>query len=223
MMISPESYYEYELKGKSEDEIITEIRSLKRKISKLKKTLESPSFCPKVDPSEDVQLYWTKKYLEKAIQALNDIGCVYRPTKAELKAQDFDNNIENIKLIEFVIGSFDSYRPKRVYHFINDRVRCEEDYDGFSFEVEKQDFLAKLRDIHIGEWNKEYSTERYNIIILDGIQWELSICYDNSHKPITIYGDNAYPYNFKDLLWLLGINPSIIEDNVEGDDEMSFT
>ena len=126
---------------------------------------------------------------------------------------------ENIKSIEFVIGSFDSYRPKRVYHFINDRVRCEEDYDGFSFEVEKQDFIDKLRDIHIGEWYKEYSTERYNIIVLDGIQWELSICYDNSHKPITICGDNAYPYNFKDLLWLLGINPSIIADGVEDDDE----
>lgn len=219
MMISPDTFYDEELKNKNAEEIMTVIRSLKKRIAKLKRTLEDPSYISTMDPSEDVQLHWTKKYLEKAIDALGEVGTPYSPTKAELKAQDFDNNIENIKSIEFVIGSFDSYRPKRVYHFINDRVRCEEDYDGFSFEVEKQDFIDKLRDIHIGEWYKEYSTERYNIIVLDGIQWELSICYDNSHKPITICGDNAYPYNFKDLLWLLGINPSIIADGVEDDDE----
>ena len=61
---------------------------LKRKISKLKKTLESPSFCPKVDPSEDVQLYWTKKYLEKimneysSVQELADALQIDRSTLA---------------------------------------------------------------------------------------------------------------------------------------------
>lgn len=222
MMISPETYYEYELKGKNADEIMKAIRSLKKRIAKLKRILENPTYCSTVDPSEDVQLHWTKKYLEKAFMALSECGGTYTPTKAELKAKDFDDNIESIKCIEFIIGSFDSYRPKRMYHFTEDRVRCEEDYDGFSFEIERKDFVEKLRNINIGEWDKEYSTEKYNILILDGIQWELAISYANSHKPTKISGDNAYPYNFKDLLWLLGINPSIIDDTVEEDDEEFF-
>ena len=37
MMISPECYYENELKGKTPEQILTVIRSLKRKIAKLKR------------------------------------------------------------------------------------------------------------------------------------------------------------------------------------------
>ena len=36
MMISPEGYYEVNLKGKSQQDILKEIRSLKREINQLK-------------------------------------------------------------------------------------------------------------------------------------------------------------------------------------------
>lgn len=212
MMISVENYYESELKGKGTDEIMTAIRSLKKKIAKLKRIVEDPLYSCESDPSESVQLHWSKKYLERAIQALSENGGTYTPTKAEMYAKDFDDNIENIQSIEFVIGAFDSYRPKREYHFVNGRVRCEEDYDGFSYETEKQTFIENFRRINIGEWEKRYTTEKYNIVILDGIQWELIINYSNLHKPTILSGDNVYPYNFRELLWLLDINPSILDD-----------
>ena len=44
MMISPATFYEYELKGKSPEQIMTVIRSLKRRISKLKNTIEHPEY-----------------------------------------------------------------------------------------------------------------------------------------------------------------------------------
>ena len=52
MMISVENYYESELKGKSTDEIMTAIRSLKKKIAKLKRIVEDPLYSCGSDPSE---------------------------------------------------------------------------------------------------------------------------------------------------------------------------
>lgn len=40
---------------------------------------------------------------------------------------------------------------------------------------------------------------------MDGTQWELKIDFSNGHKPLRIYGSNAYPYNFHELMDLLGI------------------
>ena len=50
----------------------------------------------------------------------------------------------------------------------------------------------------------------------DGTQWELEIYFSDGHKPVKIYGDNAYPYNFKELQELLGMKPY---DTEEDEDE----
>ena len=88
MMISPESYYEENLKNKSADEIITKIRGLKKQIGHLKNKMEHPEYryADMIDPSEPVQLHWTKEYLARAIQALEDAGGTYIPSKAEKNA-----------------------------------------------------------------------------------------------------------------------------------------
>lgn len=44
MMISPEGYYEMNLKGKSEKEIRSAIRGLKNEIGHLKNTMEHPEY-----------------------------------------------------------------------------------------------------------------------------------------------------------------------------------
>ena len=46
MMISPEGYYEVNLKGKSQQDILKEIRSLKREINQLKRYMEEHSLEP---------------------------------------------------------------------------------------------------------------------------------------------------------------------------------
>ena len=63
-----------------------------------------------------------------------------------------------------------------------------------------------MNAVDIGEWLSEYSTERFGYVVFDGTQWDLEIEYNNHQKPITIYGSNAYPYNFESLLKLLRIN-----------------
>lgn len=43
MMISPETYYEEYLKGKTKEQILSAIRGLKREIGRLKNALENES------------------------------------------------------------------------------------------------------------------------------------------------------------------------------------
>lgn len=75
-------------------------------------------------------------------------------------------------------------------------------------------FIATLMDLHIGEWCRRYSTQRFGYKVCDGTQWELEFEYNNGHKPVKTYGDNSYPYNFNKFQILLGI-----EDTDEHEDE----
>ncbi|MDP4127531.1 MAG: hypothetical protein Q8912_11380, partial [Bacillota bacterium] len=37
----------------------------------------------------------------------------------------------------------------------------------------KDTFIATLKDLHIGEWRRRYSTKRFGYVVCDGTQWEL--------------------------------------------------
>jgi len=83
MMISPGSFYD-EIKDKSAEEIKTEIRRLKRSITKLKDEIENPGSEPDmVCPSRETVIYWSREYLEMAKKALADAGGEYKETKEE--------------------------------------------------------------------------------------------------------------------------------------------
>ena len=92
MMISPESYYEEYLKGKTKEQIMTAIRGLKQEIGRLKNSMENPHGGIKtvMHPSEDTRLHWTREYLEKVKQAYGEAGGTYTLSKSEEKAADFD-------------------------------------------------------------------------------------------------------------------------------------
>lgn len=73
MMVSPEWYYEENLKGKTVDELKSQIRSLKRKIRQLQKEIDYPKTEGRiVCPSPDVQLKMHCLYLQEAAKALMD-------------------------------------------------------------------------------------------------------------------------------------------------------
>lgn len=212
MMISPETYYEEYLKGKTPEEILKAIRSLKRQISKLKNIAEQPDFGCAIYPSESVRISCSQDYLERAKLALKESGGEYQPTKSELKAIEFDENIPNISKIIFSIGGFLCGEELVEVTITDDTAELKygrsyiptkpEDFDKIE-TIDKASFLEEFKRLHIGEWSKNYNTKRFGYTVLDGTQWELEIHYSNDIKPVKIYGDNAYPYNFdrlKDLL-----------------------
>ena len=211
MMISPESYYETNLKGKSQQEILKEIRSLKREINQLKRYLEEYSPEPEgVSPTRLTRLKCIREYLDRAIQAYAEAGGIYKPTKAEQKDQEFNASLQSMKRFVFDYGGYLSGYEKRTYTVAGEKVLL--DRDSFSFlnppdlsvhePLSKNEFIEGIAQLHIGEWKRSY----YDMTVLDGIQWSIDIEYDGDHKPVHIDGSNAFPYNFDDLLEFLGID-----------------
>ena len=221
MMIDPITFYENNLKGKSIEEILRVIRSLKREITRLKNIVEHPNYelrAMVVHPTEKVQLFMNREYLERAKLALIEAGGIYKISIAEQNSLDFDDNIQFVSKVVFGIGGyFEGYET--ITFTISDNVVHKytehtlmlrpSNLDENIGEIDKNDFLEELKNIHIGEWRKKYDTQRFNICVMDGTQWELEIHYTNGHKPVKIYGDNAYPYNFDRLLDLFEIEKEI--------------
>lgn len=218
MMISPEGYYEEYLKGKTKEQIMTVIRGLKQEIGRLKNTMERPDYGvkPIMHPSEDTRLHWTREYFERAKQAYAEAGGTYTLSKSEEKVADFDANMDAISKITFSIGGFfGGYRNYIVE--LSDGLKAYtklwEDEEPFSLVDDdnkepftKDTFIATLKELHIGEWRRRYSTKRFGYTVCDGTQWELEFEYNNGHKPVMLGGDNSYPYNFDKFQMLLGIN-----------------
>lgn len=219
MMICPETFYEMHLKGKTKEEIMTVIRGLKREIGRLKRTMEHPNYAKaiKIHPSEDVRISCSRDYLRRAIEALEEVGGTYTPSAAEKKALGFDSNIPYINKVEFCIGGFlDGYR-RIIYTIDGDTVHTETDspFDPIPIfgededeELSKEDILSSLEEMHIGEWLKLYDCKRFGRHILDGTQWHLYLYFSNGHRPVKIYGNNDYPYNFYRLLDLFHLDHS---------------
>ena len=226
MMISPEGYYEENLKGKTKDQIMSAIRGLKQEIGLLKNTMESPDYGQEaiMYPSEDTRIHWTREYLERAKLAYNQAGGNYTLSKLEEMAADFDSNMNSICKIIFSIGGFfGGYRSYVVE--LSDELRAYtklwEDEEPLSLldtdndeTFTKATFIASIADLHIGEWRRRYSTQRFGYTVCDGTQWELEFEYNNGHKPVRFDGDNSYPYNFDRLKMLFGIDDTE-EDNDE--------
>ena len=164
MMLSPEVYYEEQLKGKTKEQIISAIRGLKQEIGLLKNIMESPDYGQEliVHPSEDVRLHWTREYLEKAKQAYAEAGGIYTFSKSEEKADDFDLNMDFICKITFGIGGFfGGYRSYivEILHGLKAYTKLWEHEESLIlFDNENEEpftrdtFLAAFADLHIGEW-----------------------------------------------------------------------
>lgn len=207
MMISPETFYEMNLKGKTKEQIMTVIRGLKREIGRLKNIMEHPKYSSRewvIHPGEDVQISMSREYLKQAKQALEEAGGTYVPSAAEKKAMDFEDNIPYINKVAFCAGiHMGPYKTKTIT-VVDDKVHIASS-SSETEEMDKEEFLEAFKNLHIGEWRKNYNTQRFGVWVMDGTYWHLEIYFSNGHRAIKIDGDNAYPYNFDQLLELFEI------------------
>ena len=216
MMISPESYYEMNLKGKTAEQIMSAIRGLKNEIGHLKNVMEHPNYGsePIMCPSESTRLWCTREYLERAKIALAEAGSVYKPSQSELKTIEFENNLSAISKIVFTIGGyFGGYETREISLDCGDlQVNVQHSLpiepEETAVPYGKDEFMDELSRLHIGEWRGSYSPERFGYVVLDGTQWELEIHYNNGAKPFKSHGTNSFPYNFNEFQELLGIDPA---------------
>lgn len=130
--------------------------------------------------SGDMHLSCAREYMEKTMQASAEAGRTYSFSKSEVKVADFDLNINSINKITFNIGGFfGGYRSYvvEISDNINAYTKLWEDVEShvlFDHENEelftKDTFLAALSDLHIGEWRRRYSTQRFEYTVCDGTQ-----------------------------------------------------
>lgn len=231
MMLSPESYYELHLKGMSEKEILSVIRGLKNQIGHLKNTMEHPEYGrePLVHPTEAVRIWCTRLYLERAKQALFEMGASYAPSQAEVNSKQFQENIDYISRVRLEYGGyFGGYEVYTItvgkdhIHFDLEHSLYEKPTnlpDATDYPMSKDEFLNGLRELYIGEWRHNYRTERFGYVVLDGTQRSLQIEYSNGAKPLSYYGSNSYPYNFDKLKDLFGIDDDIDDEEDIGPKE----
>lgn len=218
MMSSPDEYYEYYLKGKTESEIRSAIRRLKNEIGRLKNIMEHPEYGSgfMVDPSEDVQIICNREYLSMAKNALAEIGAEYKPSKSEIKAEQFNKNLFYTEKIEFTYGGIFGGYSTYTIDLTEEKVKavCVPAFSnesvphlitGANGPYMTQYFLSLLYELHIGEWRNYYSLKRFGYVTLDGIEWKITFYFNNGAKPVKISGHNSYPYNFDRFCEILGV------------------
>ena len=220
MMISPETYYEMNLKGKSQEEIMKKIRSLKIKIGQLKRSIENADdIVCEVFPGRLTRLKCNRDYLERAIQVYEEAGGEYVRSKAEQKDHDFNEALDSMSKLVFTIGGFFCGHETRTFTVSDGQVLVDVEKTMISMDKEeygpyrKEDFISGIKALHIGEWKRTYNDP----LVMDGTQWELDIYYNNGRKAVKISGSNAYPYNFDDLKEYLEVEMEDEEDEQNQD------
>ena len=221
MMISPETYYEMNLQGKSPKEIMEKIRSLKIQIGQLKRSIEkTDDIVCEVFPGRLTRLKCERDYLERAIQAYEEAGGEYVRSKAEQKDHDFNEALDSMSKLVFTIGGFFCGQETRTFTISDDQVLVDVEKTIISMDKEeeygpyrKEDFISGIKALHIGEWKRTYKDP----LVMDGTQWELDIYYNNGRRSTKISGSNAYPYNFEDLKEFLEVEMEDEEDEQNQD------
>jgi len=124
------------------------------------------------------------------------------------------------------IGGFFNGYTKYKYTISGDHVLFDADhsfylkpsnlpvYEPFT----RGEFVRGIAALHIGEWKERYE----NLYVLDGTQWSISIEYEDGKVPFEIYGSNAYPYNFEELIVFLGIDNSNTDEMEDDYDDKDF-
>ena len=224
MMISPEVYYEEYLQGKSQTEVLQQINFLRQELGRLKEVVESVENSPEamIMPSPLTRIKCNREYLEMAKLALEEAGGQYVPTDEELRDQSFNSKLAAMYRFTLEIGGFFDGYTKYKYTISGERVLFDADhsfypkpsnlpvYEPFS----REEFVRGIAALHIGEWKERYE----NLYVLDGTQWSISIEYEDGKEPFEIYGRNAYPYNFEELIEFLGIDNLDTDTDEMGDD-----
>ena len=134
-------------------------------------------------------------------------------TKAEIKDELFNQNVDSIKNIYFEKTVHDIAICRNIF-FDKGKVYAQK-YDEFSkyddYEIEElqefktEHFIKAIKDLHLGEWRKNYDMSKHGLVVFDGTHWKLEINFGSGYVE-KFHGHSTYPYNFELLEMLLNFN-----------------
>ena len=206
MMISPETYVEMYLKGKSIEEIVKVIRSMKRELNACIREAEStpnPTEIRIIAPSAAVRVSVTKEYIDAAREYLHTLGYDYPLTKAEQRTKFFNDNFFNIETITVEYGGCRSIRERRKITHDGEKIVVVEWDKLFRSKREMNmtwtGLLEDLSMVNMGEWKTYYDDPE----VCDGTQWEIIIEYNNGIRAKRFSGSNKYPFSFERFMHIM--------------------
>ena len=152
----------------------------------------------------------SERFCDGALLGFFQDGCMLKWLQ-RLKDIDWQGTHPYNKIAEviLIIGGF-HYGHKQYRFQVSDTgalISESERYYGVLTEKnltpdEVDKMQKRLHDLHCEYWNYDY----HNPYVLDGTQWNLSICYAG-YQPITYESSNAYPSNWNELLSIFDIEP----------------
>ena len=144
-------------------------------------------------------LYTVPESERRARAFTRNMSALKRITYEEKMYFDYESNFRCIvELSEDLSATFERFGQSsdgkgiRSYWLLDDEGQAHT----------KASFLAALRELHIGEWRESYGD---NVLICDGINWELRFDYEHGLSSVEISGMFSMPYNYRDWYRLLGL------------------
>ena len=208
-----------------EDELKKEIAGIKAEMRKLKDDMERPGkdLTPEPDQLSIERLDVLRRLLADRKASLAESPVPYEPDEAEIRAAALLDNLPYLRKLSFSLGGFFGLPKQFTVEENGDRLKVTDALD-FTFPflpvlrlgftpaklpplLTNMDALrAYLRELHVEEWMREYTPDRFGHMVLDGTQWELRLEFSNGAPDWEAWGSNSYPYNFEDFQALFGMS-----------------
>ena len=193
----------------SVEELLKIIANIRRNFSRIKNKMEAPIY-DNIDkyPERIEFLKNLRKYSLDAKNILTNKGGKYQKSALEKQEEQFNKSLKDATRIHF---AFDGPKYTDDSVFIDLTVDPPIMLHAISKEIKerkhkwtKATFLSEFKELHVGEWEDEYSLSRYGLKNIGGSHWLLSVEYVDGKRRI-FRGTCAYPYNFDELLKLFRI------------------
>ena len=189
------------LEGTDLKELLKIIKQTKTKMHRLQRKMENPNYkyCEKCCP-RDLTIYKCDRYfLDMAIVRYIFLGGKYEYTSKELKDIEFNDKLDDIIKITFMERSFFEVGDKIEIELFGEEVKYKGYGDERVFIRDKNSLIKELKELHLGEWEEYYTPTKFGVEVLDGNTWNLELYFKDGSKK-TFGGENAYPYNYEDLI-----------------------
>lgn len=193
------------------EKYLNEINSIRCQMDNLIKKMESEDYESDNYAGDKLILTNLRRKFNLSVCDYKLAGGKYVATSKERDSKKFDSNLSKISLFKLEVvcpGVRDVFRYVREgKNFV---FKGATDFDKFSNyrdqvvrRIEATDFVSKLEELHIGEWEPYYIGSSY--APNKGMNWKLLVRFEDGTEEFKC-GYGAFPYNYEDLMSMFYVN-----------------
>lgn len=203
MIISKEQYYSIFLEGKDASGVQAKIRGIKRENTAIKAGLEHPEKQKIRLQTKDAKDFISsnRQYMAMAIELLSDMGVVYEPSKADKRINALQEELQYVYKVVLERCLDDGRVQQATLDVTGETVSLTTGEAIRENYLTKAELVEKLRNLYPGEWKRRYGDST----VLNGEQWTLTIRLSSRGRCLKYVGNNAFPYNYDELLEVFGL------------------